>query len=134
MIANRTNPRLPHPEELEADPAENRNYRVRRRLNADGDELVYNININQDSPRYEDPTWDVFPRRRLPILGFPLADPVETSISITTPPQPADNSVPIEENTPAVATLPTIRRRVSSRRRGWGKQTMFLFPLTHRFF
>jgi hypothetical protein len=122
-VSARTVSRLPRSEELDAIHVESRNYRVRRRLNADGEEFVYNINIDHDSDfsRSDEPTWDVPPRRRLPLLAFPLADPEDNLITIRTQPPSSESAVHIEDGSNDRSLPPAVGRRMSGRRRGWGE-------------
>lgn len=102
-----------------------RSYRVRRRLNADGDELVHSINLEPESPRSVEPLWDVPRRRRFPAAPTPPTvddsyrerrreanrhEPEAIVFSrVTSPSDSEPHSVPVNS------------RRPPSRRRGWGK-------------
>ncbi|KAF9654272.1 hypothetical protein BDM02DRAFT_3182090 [Thelephora ganbajun] len=102
-----------------------RSYRVRRRLNADGDELVHTVNLEPESPRSVEPLWDVPRRRRFPIAPTPpTVDDAyrerrreanrhesETIVfsRVTSPSDSEPHPVPV--NT----------RRPPSRRRGWAR-------------
>jgi len=102
-----------------------RSYRVRRRLNADGDELVSTVNLEPESPRSVEPLWDVPRRRRFPIAPTPPTvddsyrerrrdenrqEPEAIVFSrVTSPSDSEPHSIPMNS------------RRLPSRRRGWAR-------------
>lgn len=102
-----------------------RSYRIRRRLNADGDELVHTVNLEPESPRSVEPLWDVPRRRRFPAAPTPPTvddsyrerrreanrhEPEAIIFSrVTSPSDSEPHSIPVNA------------RRPPSRRRGWGK-------------
>jgi hypothetical protein len=105
-----------------------RSYRVRRRLNADGDELVHTVNLEPESPRSVEPLWDVPRRRRFPIAPTPptvddsyrdrrreanRSEPETIVFSRVTSPSDSE-----------LHSIPVNSRRPPSRRRGWGKTPM----------
>lgn len=106
-----------------------RSYRVRRRLNADGDELIHTVSLEPQSPRSVEPLWDVPRRRRFPITPTPPTvddsyrerqreasrlDPEVIVFSrVTNPSDSESHSIPVNA------------RRPPSRRRGWGKVPMY---------
>ena len=97
---------------------------MRRRLNADGDELVHTVNLEPESPRSVEPLWDVPRRRRFPITPTPptVDDSYRERRREATRPDPEvivfsrmNNSSDSEPH-----SIPVNARRPPSRRRGWG--------------
>jgi len=98
---------------------------VRRRLNADGDELIHAVNLEPESPRSVEPLWDAPRRRRFPVAPTPPtvddsyrerrreANRHESEVIVfsrmTSPSDSELHSVPINS------------RRPPSRRRGWAR-------------
>lgn len=102
-----------------------RSYRVRRRLNADGDELVQTVNLDPESPRSVEPLWEIPRRRRFPIS--PTPPPIDDSyrerqregtrldpeyIIFSRMNNPSDSEL---------HSIPVNARRPPSRRRGWAR-------------
>ncbi|KDQ54890.1 hypothetical protein JAAARDRAFT_71680 [Jaapia argillacea MUCL 33604] len=113
-------------ENPDADPTEQRSYRIRRRLNADGDEHVHNINVDEwmdpNSPmlpprvsrdRHQGARSAVPPRRRVREGGASGSEHARTADSseTTTVVQYGDRTV--------MGTNPT--SSYSRRRRGWAR-------------
>lgn len=112
-------PRLPRSEDFDADHVESRTYRVRRRLNADGDELMQTLDMDSGSANFQDPVWDMPSRRRLPTLMLPL-DMDENLVADNAQRNLNSSTVRIDDATPH--PLPTaVGRRVLTRRRAWAR-------------
>lgn len=110
-----------------------RSYRVRRRLNADGDELVQTINLEPESPRSVEPLWDAPRRRRFPIAPTPptVDDSYRERQRDVTRPDPEvivfSRVNNLSDSEPH--SIPVNSRRPPSRRRGWGEASMHTFGL-----
>ena len=102
-----------------------RSYRVRRRLNADGDELVHTVNVELESPRSVEPLWDAPRRRRFPIAPTPPT--VDDSYrerrrdGIRPDPEVIVFSRVGNSSDSEPYSVPINSRRTPSQRRGWGK-------------
>lgn len=102
-----------------------RSYRVRRRLNADGDELVQTVNLEPESPRSVEPLWDVPRRRRFPVAPTPPT--VDDSYqerqrdANRTDPEVIVFSRANNASDPEPHSVPVSARRPPSRRRGWAR-------------
>jgi hypothetical protein len=122
---SRAVPRLHRSEDFDADQIESRSYRVRRRLNADGDELMHTLDMDPGSANLQDPPWDMPSRRRLPALILPLGDLEETLVADNAQRSLGGSTVRIDDATPH--PLPTaVGRRIPTRRRAWGLWNILL--------
>ncbi|KAF9787031.1 hypothetical protein BJ322DRAFT_1053301 [Thelephora terrestris] len=100
-----------------------RSYRVRRRLNADGDELVQTVNLEPESPRSVEPLWDVPRRRRFPIAPTPptVDDSYRERQREVNRPEVIVFSRVNNSSDSEPHSVPVNSRRPPSRRRGWAR-------------
>lgn len=119
------NPRQSYSWEDDDRGDRSRSYRVRRRLNADGDELVQTVNLEPESPRSVEPLWDIPRRRRFPIAPVPPtvddsyrerqreSNRSDAEVIVFSRVSNSSDSEP--------QSIPVTARRPPSRRRGWAR-------------